>query len=352
MRRFGSRVLLWARRRRECRLHSDAGAKSTRRALLLVVRGERVQAGRRGARIQARAVALNGSTSPGRITAWLSSATRARGASDGVARGPGYRIASLRRLSPEGVVMGKRSCSVGRAALVAGVVVAAGQSAVAQADTRVTRDATPGSYVRYDGGTDATMLSCGTGRRTQNEPSVAVDPRNAASSSPARTTTARRSRTVRATCGPATTARPTAAPLVQQPRAGLSRRRARLRVRRRRRTAVRRRRATRPSPSTAPGRLYYGFICFNRAKPTNGSIYVARYDADGASYVRTVRVERGTPSVWGLFQDKINVAVDQSAALGERLCALGPLPGPGRQQLDPFRALHRQRADFSKPLYG
>jgi hypothetical protein len=36
----------------------------------------------------------------------------------------------------------------------------------AQADTRVTRDATPGSYVRYDGGTDATVEACSTGRRT------------------------------------------------------------------------------------------------------------------------------------------------------------------------------------------
>jgi hypothetical protein len=61
------------------------------------------------------------------------------------------------------------------------------------------------------------------------------------------------------------------------------------------------------------GHLYYGFICFNRAKPTNGSIYVARYDDHGDDYVRTVRVERGTPSVWGLFQDKINIAVDQSS---------------------------------------
>ena len=26
------------------------------------------------------------------------------------------------------------------------------------------------------------------------------------------------------------------------------------------------------------GHLYYGFICFNRVKPTNGSIYLARYD--------------------------------------------------------------------------
>ena len=28
--------------------------------------------------------------------------------------------------------------------------------------------------------------------------------------------------------------------------------------------------------------------------------------------MRTVRVDRGTPSVWGLFQDKINIAADQS----------------------------------------
>ena len=73
------------------------------------------------------------------------------------------------------------------------------------------------------------------------------------------------------------------------------------------------------------GRLYYGFICFNRAKPTNGSIYVARYDNHGDDYVRTVRVERGTPSVWGLFQDKINVAVDQSS--GTRPPATSTSPG-------------------------
>ena len=60
------------------------------------------------------------------------------------------------------------------------------------------------------------------------------------------------------------------------------------------------------------GRLYYGFICFNRAKPTNGSIYVARYDDDGAGYRFTTLVERGTPSVAGLFQDKINITADQN----------------------------------------
>jgi hypothetical protein len=97
-------------------------------------------------------------------------------------RAYGSPTASLRvwvvsTLSPEVVVMGMRRGSAARAAIVA-AVAAAGFSAQSQADTRVTRDATPGSYVRYDGASDATMLSCSTGRRSQNEPSVAVDPRN------------------------------------------------------------------------------------------------------------------------------------------------------------------------------
>ena len=46
---------------------------------------------------------------------------------------------------------------------------------VASADIRVTND-TSGAYARYDGVVDDTMPMCSTGRRTQNEPSVAVDP--------------------------------------------------------------------------------------------------------------------------------------------------------------------------------
>ena len=65
------------------------------------------------------------------------------------------------------------------ASLGALVVVALGPIGVARADTLVTND-TEGNYQRADGGTDATMLSCSTGRRTQNEPTVAVDPRNPA----------------------------------------------------------------------------------------------------------------------------------------------------------------------------
>ncbi|MGH2530414.1 MAG: sialidase family protein [Actinomycetota bacterium] len=63
------------------------------------------------------------------------------------------------------------------------------------------------------------------------------------------------------------------------------------------------------------GRLFYAFICFNRSGPVNGSVFAARYLDDGATYDRTVLIKKGTPSglfLTGLFQDKINLTVDQS----------------------------------------
>ena len=62
---------------------------------------------------------------------------------------------------------------------VVAVVLAVGVPS-ASADVLVTRDATAGSYLRSDGQSDATTQACSTGRRSQNEPSVAVDPRNTA----------------------------------------------------------------------------------------------------------------------------------------------------------------------------
>jgi hypothetical protein len=195
--------------------------------------------------------------------------------------------------------------------LIAAAALLAAAPVAAAADTRVTDDAN-GSYARYDGVVDDTMLSCSTGRRTQNEPAVAVDPRNPSIMTAGsndycaeiqngsgnvwagyyRSTNSGASWSnslvpgYPADVSPAGTASPTHGSCAA---------------------------AGDPTQSfDGAGRLYFGFICFNRAKPTNGSIYVARYDNDGASYVRTVRVERGTPSVWGLFQDKINVVADQS----------------------------------------
>src|ERR671931_1005517 len=180
-------------------------------------------------------------------------------------------------------------------------------------DVRVTRDATPASYLRYDGTSDATTTACSPGRRSQNEPTIAVDPHNtqvvtAGSNDyfaqivngdvwagyyrstdggsswrnslvpgyPADSSPAGVASPVHGTCGTAGD----------------------------------------PSQSfDADGRLFYAFICFNRSQPVNGGVFVSRYTNDGGAYDRTVLVKRGTPSGQfgvGLFQDKINLTVDQT----------------------------------------
>jgi hypothetical protein len=189
--------------------------------------------------------------------------------------------------------------------------LAAGPVSGAAADTLVTND-TDGSYARYDGASDATMLSCSTGRRTQNEPSVAVDPTNPAimvagandycaeieNGSGNLWTGYYRSADGGGTWSnslvPGYPADESDDGLDSPAHGSCAA-------------------AGDPTQSfDGEGTLYYGFICFNRAQPTNGSIYLASYDDHGADYVRTVRIARGTPSTWGLFQDKINIAVDQS----------------------------------------
>src|ERR671936_2155546 len=183
------------------------------------------------------------------------------------------------------------------------------------ANARVTRDDTASSYLRYDGSSDATMAACSTGRRMQNEPAVAVDPHNTSvitagandycaaivngdvwsgyyrstdgGSSwqdslvpgyPADSSTAGLASPTHGSCGAS-----------GDPSQGFDN----------------------------AGRLFYAFICFNRGKPVNGGVYVARYTGDGGTYDRTVLVKKGTPSALfagsGLFQDKINLAVDQTA---------------------------------------
>jgi hypothetical protein len=244
--------------------------------------------------------------------------------------------------------MGMRRYSVARAAVLAVTVAAAAQAAPAQADTRVTRDGTPGSYVRYDGGTDATLLSCSTGRRTQNEPSVAVNPRNpsivVAGSNDYCAEIQNGSGNVwagyyRSTNGGATWTdslvpgypADTSPAGAASPTSGSC--------------------AAAGDPTQAfdgAGRLFYGFICFNRAKPTNGSLYVATYDQDAARYVRTVRVDRGTPSVWGLFQDKINVTTDQDS--GNVYVLWAQYPGQSGNNTLHFARSTDHGQTFSKPV--
>src|SRR5919197_1039290 len=62
--------------------------------------------------------------------------------------------------------------------ITVGAALTLALAATARADVRVTRDATAGSYARYNGTSDKTTRACSTGRRSQNEPTIAVDPRN------------------------------------------------------------------------------------------------------------------------------------------------------------------------------
>jgi len=188
-------------------------------------------------------------------------------------------------------------------------------SLASPANTRVTRDATSGSYLRYDGTSDATMAACSTGRRSQNEPTIAVDPHN--------------TQVVvggsndycaqivngdvwpgyyRSTDGggswsdslvPGYPDDSSAAGMASPAHGSCSA-------------------AGDPSQAfDADGRLFYAFICFNRSKPINGAVYSARYLSDGSSYDRTVLIKKGSPSAQfsgsGLFQDKINITADQTS---------------------------------------
>ena len=182
-------------------------------------------------------------------------------------------------------------------------------------ESKVTGDDTAGSYVLANttDGSDETMARCSEGRRQQNEPTVAVDPTDtevvvAGSNDycasivnnevwagyyrstdggqtwslslvpgyPDDTSDAGEASPVHGSCGASGD----------------------------------------PTQSfDDDGNLFYGFICFNRSKPINGGVYVARYSDHGARYDQTVLVKKGTPSGLfqsGLFQDKINLTADQT----------------------------------------
>jgi hypothetical protein len=212
-------------------------------------------------------------------------------------------------------------------------------------DGRITNDQT-GTYRRYDGGTDASMAGCSTGRRPQNEPSVAVNPANpdiivAGANDYCRQTVGGDVWTgyYRSTDGGTSwslslvpgypgDASPAgqASPVSGQCEA-----------------------AGDPTQAfDAQGRLFYAFICFNRVKPSNGSVYAATYTGHGATYVRTVRIAAGTPSVWGLFQDKINLTVDRSS--GNVYVVWGKYSGQSANNVLYFSRSTDHGASFSQPI--
>ena len=221
-------------------------------------------------------------------------------------------------------------------------------------NARVTRDSTPSSYVRYDGLSDATTAACSTGRRSQNEPTVAVDPHATnvvvAGSNDYCAQIVNGDVWVgyyRSTDGganwqdslvPGYPADTSAAATVAATHGSCS---------------------AAGDPSQAfdrDGRLFYAFICFNRSKPINGGVYVTRYLSDGAAYDRTVLVKNGTPSgqfTTGLFQDKVNLTVDQTGGSfsGNVYVAWSQYPGfSGTNNAVLFSRSTDHGVTFSKPV--
>jgi hypothetical protein len=181
-------------------------------------------------------------------------------------------------------------------------------------EVRVTQDDTAGIYTLAGGGTDATMTACSTGRRSQNEPTVAVDPAD-----PTVVVAGANDYCAqivngdvwagyyRSTDGGGTWSNSLVPGYPDDSSdEGLA-------------SPVHGSCAAAGDPSQsfdAEGTLFYAFICFNRSGPVNGAVYVARYADHGATYDRTVLIKKGTPSglfLSGLFQDKINLTVDQTS---------------------------------------
>jgi hypothetical protein len=109
----------------------------------------------------------------------------------------------------------------------------------------------------------------------------------------------------------------------------------------------------------AEGRLFYGFICFNRPENpdqqgfASSSTFVATYEQDGAHYVDTALVGEGSRQ---LDEDKINVAVDatRSAFSGNVYAAwvelAPPKPGGFPQDLLRFSRSTDHGRTFSAPI--
>lgn len=193
---------------------------------------------------------------------------------------------------------------------VASALMPASASVPAGSEGAVSTDA---PYVKANGRAPSAgdaITACGTNRRQQNEPSVAVDPRNTAivvagsndyctvelaGSTWAgfyRSTTGGAGWTDSLLPGYPTDTSPEgqASPLQQR---GISN-------------------AGDPVQAwDTNGRVFYMGNAFNRARPQNGSVWVATYDQDASRYRRTVIVGSGPPAVNGRFNDKTSIEVDR-----------------------------------------
>jgi hypothetical protein len=219
-------------------------------------------------------------------------------------------------------------------ALAAAWTLAATLTITASADVRITDQ----PYVRHDGGTDITIQSCssdatdpapdaatptppadeGGGERQQNEPTAAVDPLDSNKMTAGSNDYCAVPTTTDAWAG-----------FYYSANKGASWANSLL--------------PGYPTDTSAEGQasplyrfvtssgdpvqdwdranhLYYGGIAFNRAKPANGSIWVARYNWNPPfatpDYEYTTIVSRGTPSPLfvGHFEDKVELEADDGAS--------------------------------------
>jgi hypothetical protein len=237
--------------------------------------------------------------------------------------------------------MSRRSAAL---ALILALAIATPASSVS-ADVRITNDQT-GSYTRYDGGTDPSVAGCSTSRRPQNEPSVAVDPADPLVVVAGANDYCRQAvggdvwaGYYRSVDGGATWSNSLVPgyPGDESPAGDASP------------TTGQCAAAGDPTQAfDAEGRLFYAFICFNRVQPGNGSVYAATYENDGADYVRTVRIAAGTPSVWGLFQDKINLTTDLDT--GNVYVVWGRYSGQSANNVMYFARSTDHGQSFSRPI--
>jgi hypothetical protein len=203
-----------------------------------------------------------------------------------------------------------------RIGVLAAVSCVLASPAVAGADTRVTNDATAGSYGGLLGPADAMEESCGTRRRQQVEPSVAVNPHATrviavgamdaciAIRSPLPIPMAQmwlsyyRSADAGQTWKAALLPGYPGDPSPGKPAAGCTQQ------------------ADPTLSFDRQGRLFFGALCpiFSGFSPVDFRIAVATYERDGTRHVRTVRVDRPAKGEResAFASDKPNLAVDQS----------------------------------------